>query len=365
MTLLAAASVVLRLAGRVSSTLVLGSRLVGVSAQTVVQLALWSVLRTVHPSVVETAVAACDLAVLAVGVVEVGHAPSVLLVLVVVSIGRPMLGGRDGLGVWCRSTVVEVDLGPVDTVGTWLSKLLLPEAALPSSAPHADHPDEENQHDDEKHRSGNATGDVGKLRLFLAVLPVEGSGALAIWLSLLLHASAVVHAIVEAVVDAATNGAVALVSLLARALVPPDVQPAVRLEQAVGVLVAQLLLGARVGALLPRSGSNVSNDSDVVGACVGRALDALRLLLLWLEGADWTSLALVVGGVQELAGNTDWHAAVCLRGGAWSQGGSTRLTILTAAVQTLGPVCAYGASLTLSGEAQLLSVWTVVAALVL
>merc|ERR1719370_749826 len=183
MTLLAAASVVLRLAGRVSSTLVLGSRLVSVSAQTVVQLALWSILRTVHPSVVETAVAARDLAVLAVGVVEVGHAPSVLLVLVVVSIGRPMLGGRDGLGVWCRSTVVEVDLGPVDTVGTWLSKLLLTEAALPSSAPHADHPDEENQHDDEKHRSSNATCDVSKLRLLLAVLAVEGSSALAIGLS--------------------------------------------------------------------------------------------------------------------------------------------------------------------------------------
>ena len=38
MTLLTAASVVLGLAGRVSSTLVLGARLVGVAAQTVVQL---------------------------------------------------------------------------------------------------------------------------------------------------------------------------------------------------------------------------------------------------------------------------------------------------------------------------------------
>merc|ERR1719273_1569341 len=226
-TLLAATSVVLRLAGCVPGTLVLGSRLVGVSSQTVVQLALWSVLRTVHPGVVETAVAARDLAVLAVGVVEVGHAPPVLLVLVVVSISRPMLGGCNGLGVWCRSTVVEVDLGPVDTVGTWLSKLLLAETALPSSASHADHPDEENQHDYEKHRSGDATRDVGKLRLLLAVLAVEGSSALAIWLSLLLHASAVVHAVVQAVVNAAADGAVALVTLLARALVPPDVQSAV------------------------------------------------------------------------------------------------------------------------------------------
>ena len=193
-------------------------------------LALWSVLRTVHPGVVETAVAARDLAVLAVGVIEVGHAPPVLLVLVVVSIGRPVLGGRDGLGVRCRSTVVEVDLGPVDTIGTWLSKLLLAETALPSSASHADHPDEENQHDYEKHRSGDATRDVGKLRLLLAVLAVEGSSALAVRLSLLLHASAVVHAVVQAVVDAAADGAVALVTLLARALVPPDVQSAVWLE---------------------------------------------------------------------------------------------------------------------------------------
>ena len=111
---------------------------------------------------------------------------------------------------------------------------------------------------------------------------------------------------VEAVVNVAANGAVDLVSLLARALVPPDVQPVVRLEQAVGVLVAQLLLGAGVGALLPRSGSNVSNDSDIVGACVGRALNALCLLLLWLEGANGTSLALVVCGIEELTGHTDW-----------------------------------------------------------
>ena len=80
---------------------------------------------------------------------------------------------------------------------------------------------------------------------------------------------------VEAVVNVAANGAVDLVSLLARALVPPDVQCAVWLEQAVGVLVAQLLLCARVGALLPRSGSNISNDPDIVGSCVGRALYAL------------------------------------------------------------------------------------------
>merc|ERR1719278_1108490 len=119
MTLLAAASVVLRLAGCVPGTLVLGSRLVGVSPQAVVELALWSVLRTVHPGVVETAIAARDLAVLAVGVVEVGHAPAVLLILVVVSISRPMLGRCNGLGIRCWSTVVEVDLGPVDTIGTW------------------------------------------------------------------------------------------------------------------------------------------------------------------------------------------------------------------------------------------------------
>ena len=91
----------------------------------------------------------------------------------------------------------------------------------------------------------------------------------------------------------------------------------------------------------------------------------MLLLLLWLEGANGTSLALVVGGIEELTGYADWHAAVSLRGGTWPQGGSTRLTILTAAVQTLGPKCAHGEGLALSGEPQLLSVWTVVAALVL
>ena len=140
---------------------------------------------------------------------------------------------------------------------------------------------------------------------------------------------------------------------------------AVWLEQAVGILVAQLLLGARVGALLPRSGSNVSNNHDIVSACVGLALNTMLLLLLWLEGANGPNLALVVGGIVELTGYTDWHAAVSLRGGARRQGGSTRLTILTATVQTLGPKCAHGEGLALSGEPQLLSVWTVVAALVL
>ena len=113
------------------------------------------------------------------------------------------------------------------------------------------------------------------------------------------------------------------------------------------------------------SGSKVSNNHDIVSACVGLALNTMLLLLLWLEGANGPNLALVVGGIVELTGYTDWHAAVSLRGGARRQGGSTRLTILTATVQTLGPKCAHGEGLALSGEPQLLSVWTVVAALVL
>ena len=133
-------------------------------------LALWSVLRAVHPRVVEAAVAPRHLAVLPVGVVEVGHAPSVLLVLVVVSIGRPVLGGRNGLGVRCRSTVVEVDLGPVDSVGTWLSKLLLAKTALPSSTSHADHPDEEDQQDEEDDGSSNAWSGKSSMKYLGSVL---------------------------------------------------------------------------------------------------------------------------------------------------------------------------------------------------
>ena len=38
-------------------------------------------------------------------------------------------------------------------------------------------------------------------------------------------------------------------------------------------------------------------------------------MLLWLEGANGTSLALVVGGIEELTGHTDWNSAVSLKGG--------------------------------------------------
>ena len=65
-----------------------------------------------------------------------------------------------------------------------------------------------------------------------------------------------------------------------------------------------------------RSGSNISNDSDIVGSCVGRALNALCQMLLWLEGANGTSLELVVCGKEELTGHTDWNSAVSLKGGA-------------------------------------------------
>ena len=58
------------------------------------------------------------------------------------------------------------------------------------------------------------------------------------------------------------------------------------------------------------SGSNVSNNHDIVSACVGLALNTMLLLLLWLEGANGPSLALFVGGIVELTGYTDWHAAV-------------------------------------------------------
>ena len=76
-------------------------------------------------------------------------------------------------------------------------------------------------------------------------------------------------------------------------------------------------------------------------------------------------MALVVGGVEELTGDTDWHAAVGLRGGARSQGSATGLTILATSMQALGPVGAHRAGLALASEAQLLSIRTVVTTLVL
>ena len=74
-------------------------------------LSLWGVLRGVHAGVVKTSVRPGDLAVLAIGVIEVGHSPAVLLVLVVVGVGGAVLGRGDALSVGGGLAVVEVHLG--------------------------------------------------------------------------------------------------------------------------------------------------------------------------------------------------------------------------------------------------------------
>ena len=50
----------------------------------------------------------------------------------------------------------------------------------------------------------------------------------------------------------------------------------------------------------------------------------MLLLLLWLEGANGTSLALVVCGIEDLTGHTDWNSAGNLKGGAQPDNSDSR-----------------------------------------
>ena len=208
-------------------------------------------------------------------VVEVGHLPAVLLVVVVVRVGGVVRGG-DGLGVGGGRAVVEVDLGAVLLGGG--GEDLLGGGAAGAVGPHADHPDQQDQDDDEDDGAGDAPGHVGELGLLLAVLAGEGAGALAVRGALLvLEADALVEAVVVAEVGAVAVRAGAVVAGLALA------GEAVRLlqEEAVGVLVAKRLLAlghaAAVGALVHVGGAGV------LGGRVGRTLEAVGLLGLVLE----------------------------------------------------------------------------------
>ena len=269
-----------------------------------------------------------------------------------------MLAGSDGLCVGCRGPVVEVHLRPISTLGALLGELFLAEAALVAAAPDADHPDEQHKDDDEEHGSSDASSDVGKLRLFLTVLAIEGAGtkAVRIVVLLVLSAGAVVETEILAVVNTRLiQGAVALEAFLAATSV--SVGPVLfLLEQAVSVPVAELGLRARVGALVPPRGADVVGDADVVSAGVLRALSALGLLVLGLVLADGARLALVVRGVEVLPGDTYGQAAVSLGGGAGAEGGAAWLAVLAAAVQAAGAVAPLGTHLALAVHAELLTV---------
>ena len=95
-------------------------------------------------------------------VVEVWHVPSILFIVVVVSIGAVVAGG-DALSVGCGGSVVEVVSPSVSHLGPGSQSHLL--LLLGSGGPHADHPDEEHQEDQEDDGASNAWS----IKCFLSV----------------------------------------------------------------------------------------------------------------------------------------------------------------------------------------------------
>ena len=196
----------------------------------------------------------------------------------------------DALSVGGWSSVVEVDLGSVLLRGG--AQDLLGRSLAPGS-PHTDHPDEKDEQDQEDDSSGNATGDVSKLGLLLALLAGERARALAVRVAVLvLQADALVAAEIEAVVAAVSVRTGSGIAGLALARVAVGLLD----EEAVGVSVAEshfaLADAAPVGALL------AVGRALALGGSVWRALDAACLLGLVLVVASGTKVALVQGGVE-------------------------------------------------------------------
>lgn len=130
-------------------------------------------------------------------IVKVGHLPSVLLVVVVVSV-RGVVRGRDGLGVRSGRAVVEVDLR-ASRVGAGHRRYhhLLGLAAVRRA--HADHPDEQHNDDYEDDCAGDAASNVGEVGLGGAVATGEAADAATRRLTLVVLDA---HALVLAVASA-------------------------------------------------------------------------------------------------------------------------------------------------------------------
>jgi len=132
--------------------------------------------------------------------VEVGHVPSILLVIVVVSVGAVM-GGGDALGVGSGGAIVEVGGVTMShlSAGAETNLLLL----LGSGGPDTDHPHKEDQQDQEDDSPGDSSSNVGKLRLGLTVITSEGSDTLTVGVAeLVLQTRSLVSASVLAHVSA-------------------------------------------------------------------------------------------------------------------------------------------------------------------
>lgn len=174
-------------------------------------------------------------------VVEVGHLPAVLLVVVVMRV-RGMMRRRYGLGVRCGA-VVEVHLRPV-LVGGLRHQLL---GLLDALRPGAYHPHEQRDDDQEYDGGRDAAGDVRELGLVLAVWPDERPDAAARRLpAQVLDARTLVLAIVVAHVAAHLTGAVEPGPALALEVRRLRYQQAVRVYVAVFARRVRL---ARVPAL--------------------------------------------------------------------------------------------------------------------
>ncbi len=108
--------------------------------------------------------------------------------------------------------------------------------SLASCCANADHPDEQDQQDEEDDSSSNSTSDVSKLGFLLALFAGEGSGALTVWVAVLvLQTDALVLAEVETVVATVAMRSGSRISSLALAGVAVGLLD----EETVGVTVTE------------------------------------------------------------------------------------------------------------------------------
>merc|ERR1719357_1554153 len=135
--------------------------LVGVPLQPVVELLLVAVEASLAPPQAVALLTSCQSLLHVALIVEVGHVPSVLLVVVVVGVGG-VVAWRDALSVGRRRSVVEVY--SVSTMGSLCSRSKRVILWLfDPGGPDADHPDEQNQQDDEDNSASDSSSNVGKL----------------------------------------------------------------------------------------------------------------------------------------------------------------------------------------------------------
>ena len=321
-------------------------------------LSLWSILRSVHSSVVKTSIWSGNLAILAIGVIEVWHSPAIFFVLVVMGVGGAVVWGGDALGVGCGGAVVEVDLTASHVSDTG-GKLLRWPGTI-TRATDTNHPNKQDQNNDEQNSSSDTSGNVGKLGLLSALNTSKTSSTLTVRLSLWIHqtfSSISTESITdtEARVFSQTSSIISPLTL--------TVEVIGRLKQTNRVFVTKLTLAllnlTPVGALRLTGGPHLAAGVVVWCAGVGGTVDTRGLLVIRLVCAHWTSSTLVINTIQVLSCDADRKVAISQALGTWSTRGSSHWTFLTSPLNTLGPVASNRTSLTFSIDTKLVSVLTV------